>query len=81
MAAGVAAIVPRIIGMIVADMDLGINRIIRVPADVPVMAAGAAAIVQKIIRMIVAGMDRGIILIKCATVAMAGKVLIARMVI
>ena len=54
--AGSAAIVPRIIP--VAGMEVGVNRGITVPADVPVNLAGEAAIVPRIIP--VAGMEVGL---------------------
>ena len=49
--AGAATIVPRIIGMPAAGMEHGINRIITMPADVPVIPAGAAAIVPNAVDM------------------------------
>ena len=46
--AGAAAIVPSKIHVTkIAGMGIGVNRIITVPADVPVIPAGAAAIVRK----------------------------------
>ena len=58
--AGVAAIVPRIIPA--AGMEVGVNRKITDPADVPVIPAGVAAIVRKRWRQPVAGMEHGYII-------------------
>ena len=48
--AGAAAIVPRIIQMIVASMEVGLNRETTVPAVVPVFPGGAERIVLTVVQ-------------------------------